>query len=99
MVFSSSTSPPGNGRAPGSGVTAVLGPANTGKAHLAVERVLGHSSAIIGLAVRRLAREIYNKIVDRTGADCVAVITGEEKIKPARPRFWVSPVEAVPRAC
>jgi ATP-dependent RNA helicase SUPV3L1/SUV3 len=97
MAFSSSISPPGNGRAPGAGVTAVLGPTNTGKTHLAIERMLAHSSGIIGLPLRLLAREIYNKIVDRAGADSVALVTGEEKIKPARPRFWVSTVEAMPR--
>jgi len=97
MAFSSS--PPGfsNGRAPGSGVTAVLGPTNTGKTHLAIERMLAHSSGVIGLPLRLLAREVYNKIVDRAGVDSVALITGEEKIKPLRPRFWVSTVEAMPR--
>ena len=86
-----------NGRAPGSGVTAVLGPTNTGKTHLAIERMLAHSSGIIGLPLRLLAREVYNKIVDRAGPEAVALITGEEKIKPARPRYWVSTVEAMPR--
>jgi ATP-dependent RNA helicase SUPV3L1/SUV3 len=97
MAFSSS--PPGraNGRAPGFGVTAVLGPTNTGKTHLAIERMLAHSSGIIGLPLRLLAREVYNKIVDRAGADQVALITGEEKIKPPKARFWVSTVEAMPR--
>ncbi|WP_315761459.1 MULTISPECIES: helicase-related protein [unclassified Bradyrhizobium] len=84
-------------RAPGSGVTAVLGPTNTGKTHLAIERMLAHSSGIIGLPLRLLAREVYNKIVDRTGSDAVALITGEEKIKPKNPRYWVSTVEAMPR--
>ncbi len=84
-------------RARGAGVTAVLGPTNTGKTHLAIERMLAHSSGIIGLPLRLLAREVYNKIVDRIGADAVALITGEEKIKPANPRFWVSTVEAMPR--
>jgi ATP-dependent RNA helicase SUPV3L1/SUV3 len=78
-------------------VTAVLGPTNTGKTHLAIERMLAHSSGIIGLPLRLLAREVYNKIAARTGADSVALITGEEKIKPPRPRFWVSTVEAMPR--
>src|SRR6185295_13083725 len=82
MSFSSS-SPLANGRAPGSGVTAVLGPTNTGKTHLAIERLL--------------AREVYNKIAHRAGVDSVALITGEEKIKPPKPRFWVSTVEAMPR--
>jgi ATP-dependent RNA helicase SUPV3L1/SUV3 len=101
MAFSSS--PPtfaqgfAQGRAPGAGVTAVLGPTNTGKTHLAIERMLAHSSGIIGLPLRLLAREVYNKIVDRAGVDSVALITGEEKIKPPKPRFWVSTVEAMPR--
>src|SRR3954465_4420000 len=84
-------------RARGTGVTAVLGPTNTGKTHLAIERMLGHSSGIIGLPLRLLAREVYNKVVERVGADAVALITGEEKIKPSNPRFWVSTVEAMPR--
>src|ERR1700731_781881 len=81
----------------GAGVTAVLGPTNTGKTHLAIERMLGHSSGIIGLPLRLLAREVYNKISDRAGADAVALITGEEKVKPENPRYWVSTVEAMPR--
>src|SRR5690349_5985333 len=84
-------------RAPGAGVTAVLGPTNTGKTHLAIERMIAHSSGIIGLPLRLLAREVYNKVVDRVGVDAVALITGEEKIKPANPRYWVSTVEAMPR--
>jgi hypothetical protein len=79
-----------NGRAPGAGVTAVLGPTNTGKTHLAIERMLAHSSGIIGLPLRLLAREVYNKIVARIGDAEVALITGEEKIKPPKARFWVS---------
>jgi ATP-dependent RNA helicase SUPV3L1/SUV3 len=81
----------------GAGVTAVLGPTNTGKTHLAIERMIAHSSGLIGLPLRLLAREVYNKVADRVGADSVALITGEEKIKPANPRFWVSTVEAMPR--
>src|SRR6186713_460976 len=84
-------------RAPGAGVTAVLGPTNTGKTHLAIERMLGHSSGMIGLPLRLLAREVYNKVVDRVGAENVALITGEEKIKPPNPRYWVATVEAMPR--
>src|SRR6187200_62455 len=94
MAFSSSF---GQERAPGSGVTAVLGPTNTGKTHLAIERMLSHSSGIIGLPLRLLAREVYNRVVERAGVDSVALITGEEKIKPPNPRFWVSTVEAMPR--
>src|SRR5215468_8908299 len=83
-------------RAPGSGVTAVLGPTNTGKTHLAIERMLAHSSGLIGLPLRLLAREVYNKVADRAGLEAVALVTGEEKIKPKNPRFWVSTVEAMP---
>jgi ATP-dependent RNA helicase SUPV3L1/SUV3 len=97
MALSSPPPSLANGRAPGSGVTAVLGPTNTGKTHLAIERMLAHSSGVIGLPLRLLAREVYNKIADRAGSDAVALITGEEKIKPPRPRFWVSTVEAMPR--
>jgi ATP-dependent RNA helicase SUPV3L1/SUV3 len=97
MALSSSPPSLANGRAPGAGVTAVLGPTNTGKTHLAIERMLAHSSGLIGLPLRLLAREVYNKIADRAGPDSVALITGEEKIKPPRPRFWVSTIEAMPR--
>src|SRR6202012_4899032 len=94
-----SFSPPANRdlRARGAGVTAVLGPTNTGKTHLAIERMLAHSSGVIGLPLRLLAREVYNRAVERVGADSVALITGEEKIKPPNPRFWVATVEAMPR--
>src|SRR5262244_1529806 len=95
MAFSPSAF--SNEKAPGAGVTAVLGPTNTGKTHLAIERMLAHSSGIIGLPLRLLAREVYNKIADRAGIEAVALITGEEKIKPKNPRFWVSTVEAMPR--
>lgn len=95
MPFASS--PFASERAPGAGVTAVLGPTNTGKTHLAIERMLGHSSGVIGLPLRLLAREVYNKIVARVGPEAVALITGEEKIKPKSPRYWVSTVEAMPR--
>src|SRR6188474_3937372 len=97
MAFSSSPPIFANGRAPGAGVTAVLGPTNTGKTHLAIERMLAHSSGVIGLPLRLLAREVYNKIADRAGVDSVALVTGEEKIKPKNPRYWVSTVEAMPR--
>ena len=68
------------------GVTAVLGPTNTGKTHLAIERMLAHSSGMIGLPLRLLAREVYQRVVDRVGPDAVALVTGEEKIKPRKPR-------------
>ena len=79
---------------PGHSVIAVLGPTNTGKTHLAIERMLGHKSGLIGLPLRLLAREVYDKIVARIGENDVALITGEEKIKPPNARFWVSTVEA-----
>jgi ATP-dependent RNA helicase SUPV3L1/SUV3 len=84
-------------RARGTGVTAVLGPTNTGKTHLAIERMLAHSSGMIGLPLRLLAREVYNKVAYRAGVEQVALVTGEEKIKPPNPRFWVATVEAMPR--
>jgi ATP-dependent RNA helicase SUPV3L1/SUV3 len=78
-------------------VTAVLGPTNTGKTHLAIERMLGHDTGMIGLPLRLLAREVYDKIAARMGPDRVALITGEEKIRPENPRYWISTVEAMPR--
>src|SRR5262245_18623918 len=79
------------------GVTAVLGPTNTGKTHLAIERMLGHGSGIIGLPLRLLAREVDAKVVERVGAEHVALVTGEEKIKPDKARYFVATVEAMPR--
>ena len=80
----------------GRGVTAVLGPTNTGKTHLAIERMLAHEIGIIGLPLRLLAREVYDKVAARVGPGQVALITGEEKIKPPSPRFYVCTVEAMP---
>jgi ATP-dependent RNA helicase SUPV3L1/SUV3 len=97
MAISFSPQPTRASRTRGAGVTAVLGPTNTGKTHLAIERMLAHSSGLIGLPLRLLAREVYNKVAARAGKDAVALITGEEKIKPPNPRFWVSTVEAMPR--
>ncbi|MGN8116572.1 helicase-related protein [Labrys sp. 22185] len=79
------------------GVTAVLGPTNTGKTYLAIDRLLGHGAGIIGLPLRLLAREVYNKLVERVGAEFVALVTGEEKIKPDKARYWVATAEAMPR--
>ncbi len=84
-----------SGAAP-SRLVAVLGPTNTGKTHLAVERMLGHASGMIGLPLRLLAREIYDRVVKLRGARCVALITGEEKIVPPRAQYWVCTVEAMP---
>jgi len=77
-------------------VVAVLGPTNTGKTHLAVERMLGHKSGMIGLPLRLLAREVYDRIVRQRGDRAVALITGEERIMPAQPTYFVCTVEAMP---
>ena len=77
-------------------LVAVLGPTNTGKTHLAVERMLGHASGMIGLPLRLLAREIYDRVVSLRGARAVALITGEEKIVPPRAHYFVCTVEAMP---
>ncbi|WGJ14601.1 helicase-related protein [Methylocapsa sp. D3K7] len=79
------------------GVSVLLGPTNTGKTHYAIERMLSHHSGMIGLPLRLLAREVYNRAVEKAGVEAVALITGEEKIKPESPRYWVSTVEAMPR--
>lgn len=77
-------------------IRAVLGPTNTGKTYLAVERLLGHTTGIIGFPLRLLARENYDRIVERVGRSSVALITGEEKIVPSNPRYFVCTVEAMP---
>src|SRR3954469_14221221 len=77
-------------------LVAVLGPTNTGKTHLAVERMLGHASGMIGLPLRLLAREIYDRVVKLKGPRAVARITGEEKIVPPRPQYFVCTVEVMP---
>src|SRR5579872_6742025 len=77
-------------------VTAILGPTNTGKTFFAIERMLAHKSGMIGLPLRLLAREVYDKIVRLRGANEVALITGEEKIVPKHARFYVCTVEAMP---
>jgi ATP-dependent RNA helicase SUPV3L1/SUV3 len=77
-------------------VTAVLGPTNTGKTHYAVERMLAHRSGVIGLPLRLLAREIYDRIVSLRGPSVTALVTGEERIVPPRAAYWVSTVEAMP---
>ena len=75
----------------------MLGPTNTGKTHLAIERMVAHPTGMIGLPLRLLAREVYQRVVDKVGPEAVALVTGEEKIKPERPRFWICTVEAMPR--
>ena len=81
----------------GRGVTAVLGPTNTGKTHFAIDRMVAHGSGIIGLPLRLLAREVYTRLVERVGVSQVALVTGEEKIAPPGARFSVCTVEAMPR--
>ena len=82
---------------PASSLKAVLGPTNTGKTFFAIERMLAHRSGMIGLPLRLLAREVYHKISNRIGAQHVALVTGEERIVPAHPRYWVCTVEAMPQ--
>ena len=77
-------------------VTAVLGPTNTGKTHYAIERMLSHRSGVIGLPLRLLAREVYDRIVAQRGPAVVALVTGEERIVPPRAAYWVCTVEAMP---
>src|SRR5258708_22147228 len=77
-------------------ILAVLGPTNTGKTHLAIERMLGHQSGMIGFPLRLLARENYDRIVKLKGARAVALITGEEKIVPPNPAYFVCTVESMP---
>nr|WP_319947824.1 helicase-related protein [uncultured Shimia sp.] len=77
-------------------ITAVLGPTNTGKTHYAIERMLGYRTGIIGLPLRLLAREVYDRIVAIRGPSVVALVTGEERILPPRAQYWVCTVEAMP---
>ena len=77
-------------------IVAVLGPTNTGKTHYAIERMLAHRDGIIGLPLRLLAREVYDKIVELRGPSVVALVTGEERIVPERTKYWVCTVEAMP---
>lgn len=77
-------------------VTAVLGPTNTGKTHHAIERMLAHRTGVIGLPLRLLAREVYDRIVAKVGPSVVALVTGEERIVPDRTQYWVCTTEAMP---
>ena len=77
-------------------MTALLGPTNTGKTHHAIERMLEHPSGMIGLPLRLLAREVYDKITARVGESKVALVTGEEQRVPRRPAYWVATTEAMP---
>ncbi len=77
-------------------ISAVLGPTNTGKTHYAIERMLSYKSGVIGLPLRLLAREVYDKIVSLRGVSKVALLTGEERIVPHDAQYWVCTVEAMP---
>ena len=77
-------------------VIALLGPTNTGKTHHALERLLEHRSGMIGFPLRLLARENYDRVVARVGADSVALVTGEERVVPPRARYFLCTVEAMP---
>ena len=77
-------------------ITAVLGPTNTGKTHYAIDRMLAHRTGVIGLPLRLLAREVYDRVVEKRGPSVVALITGEERIVPERTQYWVCTVEAMP---
>jgi len=81
----------------GRDVTAILGPTNTGKTHLAIERMVAHETGVIGLPLRLLAREVYARVCEKVGASKVALVTGEEKIVPPGARYSVCTVEAMPR--
>ena len=78
-------------------ITAVLGPTNTGKTHLAVETMMEYESGIVGFPLRLLAREIFDKCVNKIGAEKVALITGEEKIIPKLPKYYICTVESMPQ--
>jgi len=77
-------------------VRAILGPTNTGKTHLAIERMCGHSSGVIGFPLRLLAREVYDRVVAIKGAAQVALLTGEERIVPPRARYFLCTAESMP---
>ena len=77
-------------------ITAVLGPTNTGKTHLAIETMLSFESGMIGFPLRLLAREVYDKVIKKIAVDKVALITGEEKIIPSNARFFLCTVESMP---
>ncbi|MFM5885510.1 MAG: helicase-related protein [Novosphingobium sp.] len=89
-------SPPGTPRSDDGRIMAVLGPTNTGKTHLAIERLCAHSSGAIGFPLRLLAREVYDRVCAIKGAERVALITGEERIEPKNARWLLCTAEAMP---
>ncbi len=77
-------------------ITAVLGPTNTGKTHHAIDRMLSHRTGVIGLPLRLLAREVYDRVVAARGPSVAALVTGEERIVGERAQYWICTVEAMP---
>src|SRR4051794_32214016 len=77
-------------------VRAILGPTNTGKTYLAIERMCGHSSGVIGFPLRLLAREVYDRVVAIKGEAQVALVTGEERIVPPKARYFLCTAESMP---
>ncbi len=77
-------------------ITAVLGPTNTGKTHLAIETMLSFENGMIGFPLRLLAREVYDKVIKKVNLDKVALITGEEKIIPPNAKYFLCTVESMP---
>ena len=77
-------------------ITAVLGPTNTGKTHLAIETMLSFETGMMGFPLRLLAREVYDKVIKKVGSDKVALITGEEKIIPPNAKYFLCTVESMP---
>ena len=78
-------------------ITAVLGPTNTGKTHLAIETMLSFDSGMIGFPLRLLAREVYDKVIKKVSIEKVALITGEEKIIPRTAKYFICTVESMPK--
>ncbi len=78
-------------------IIALLGPTNTGKTFVAIEKMLEHNSGMFGLPLRLLAREVYDKCVVKVGIEKVALITGEEKIIPATASYFICTVESMPK--
>ena len=82
---------------PSKKIIALLGPTNTGKTFIAIEKMLEYDTGIFGLPLRLLAREVYDKVVKSVGQNKVALITGEEKIIPKSPKYYVCTVESMPQ--
>ena len=78
-------------------IIALLGPTNTGKTHVAIEKMLEHDTGIFGLPLRLLAREVYDKCIEKVGVEKVALITGEEKIIPRTAQYFICTVESMPK--